>query len=169
MTTSEIKVQHADKLPTVHIVEHNLRDAHIIQNDYASVDSETTAIMTYTYQSYIVRPFDEDIANILMKIAMVEMRHHKALGNLIVDLGGDPIIGGQGRFWTGRSVCYARGLKEMLYCDIEAEEKAIEGYKRSIELIQTEGIDTLLNAIIEDEQTHILAFKEILEYITFWK
>lgn len=57
----------------------------------------------------------------------------------------------------------------MLYSDIEAEEKAIEGYKRSIELIQTEGIDTLLNAIIEDEQTHISAFKEILEYITFWK
>lgn len=169
MKTSDIKVQYADKLPTVQIVEHNLRDARIIQNDYASGDSETTAIMTYTYQSYVVRQFDEDIADILMRISMVEMRHHKALGNLIVDLGGDPIIGGQGRFWTGRNVCYARGLKEMLYSDIEAEEKAIEEYKRSIELIQTEGIDTLLNAIIEDEQTHITALKEILEYITFWK
>lgn len=169
MKTSDIKVQYADKLPTVQIVEHNLRDARIIQNDYASVDSETTAIMTYTYQSYVIRQFDNEIADILMKISMVEMRHHKALGNLIVDLGGDPIIGGQGRFWTGRNVCYARGLKEMLYSDIEAEEKAIEGYKRSIELIQTEGIDALLNAIIEDEQTHITALKEILEYITFWK
>ncbi len=169
MTTSDIKVQYADKLPTIQIVEHNLRDAHIIQNDYASGDSETTAIMTYTYQSYVVRQFDEDIADILMRISMVEMRHHKALGNLIVDLGGDPIIGGQGRFWTGRNVCYARGLKEMLYNDIEAEEKAIAEYKRSIELIQTEGIDTLLNAIIEDEQTHITALKEILEYITFWR
>lgn len=169
MKTSDIKVQYADKLPTVQIVEHNLRDARIIQNDYASGDSETTAIMTYTYQSYVVRQFDEDIADILMRISMVEMRHHKALGSLIVDLGGDPIIGGQGRFWTGRNVCYARGLKEMLYSDIEAEEKAIEEYKRSIELIQTEGIDILLNAIIEDEQTHITALKEILEYITFWK
>ena len=33
---------------------------------------------------------EEEIANILEKIAVVEMRHHERLGNLIVKLGGDP-------------------------------------------------------------------------------
>ena len=169
MDISNIKYKFSDKLPEVKILEPNVKDAYILQGDYAGINGETTAILTYVYQSYVVRPFDEEIAEVLENIAVVEMTHHKTLGDLIISLGGDPIYAYQGRFWTGKNVCYNKNLKEMLISNIKAEEDAIAGYEYSIDRICTEGIDELLGVIIEDERLHIKAFKEILEYITFWK
>lgn len=169
MDISNIKYKYSEKLPEVEIIEPNPRDAYILQGDYSGTNSETTAILTYTYQSYIVRPFDEDIAEVLENIAIVEMTHHKVLGDLIVSLGGDPIYAYQGRFWTGKNVCYNKNLKEMLVHNIASEEEAIRGYLASIDKICSETAIGLLEAIIEDERLHIKAFKEILEYITFWK
>lgn len=169
MDISNIKYKYSEKLPEVGIIEPNPRDAYILQGDYSGTNSETTAILTYTYQSYIVRPFDEDIAEVLENIAIVEMTHHKVLGDLIVSLGGDPIYAYQGRFWTGKNVCYNKNLKEMLVQNIASEEDAICGYLASIDKICSKTAIGLLEAIIEDEKLHIKAFKEILEYITFWK
>lgn len=169
MDISNIKYKYLEKLPEVGEIEPNPRDAYILQGDYAGTNSETTAILTYVYQSYVVRQFDEDIAEVFENIAIVEMTHHKVLGDLIVSLGGDPIYAYQGRFWTGKNVGCTKNLKEMLVSNIASEEEAIRGYLASIDKLYSKTAIGLLEAIIEDEKLHIKAFKEILEYVTFWK
>lgn len=169
MNISTIKWKCLDKLPEVEIITPNIRDAVLLQNDYAGCVSETTAVMTYMYQSYVIKPFDEEIATLFEKIAIQEMHHHDALGNCITALGGNPIIASGGRYWTGKNVYYSTNLKEMLISNIESEQQAIDGYRYTIDKLNTPCIAVLLEAIIDDEKIHIQAFKEILEYITFWK
>ncbi len=169
MDFSGIKIKAAEVYPDWTVTEPNLKEAAVLQQDYAGKGSETTAVMTYTYQHYVVAPYDEGIAAVLEKIAIVEMTHHDILGNIITALGGNPVIGAAGRYWSGANVNYNRNLKEMLIGNIAAEEAAIIGYKASIRKMSNQSIIDVLEAIIEDEKTHIAAFKEILEYITFWK
>ena len=90
----------------------NAQDAYLLQNDYAGRGSETTAIMTYAYQSYLIRPHNEEVATIMEKIGIVEMHHHEILARLILATGGNPMIGAKGEFWTGANVDYATNLKK---------------------------------------------------------
>lgn len=169
MDISKIKFQANNTLPDIQITTPNLRDAQILQESLAGMKSETTSILTYLYQSYVVEQFDEDIAHLLKQIAKVEMRHQNKLSTMIYALGGDPIIASQGRFWTGKYVNYCHNLKDILIMNIQAEEHAVDFYRYSIERICTEDVKKVLECIIEDELVHIAAFKEVLEYITFWK
>lgn len=169
MDVSKIEYQAKIDFPKIEITKPNLRDAGILQVSLAGMKSETTSILSYLYQSYVIEPFDEDIAGLLKKIAKVEMHHQDLLSTMITALGGDPIMASQGRFWTGKYINYTNNLKEILSMNIEAEEQAIEYYRYSIERICTESVKEVLACIIEDELVHINAFKEVLEYITFWK
>lgn len=169
MDISKIDFKAKGEFPKIEITEPNLRDAQILQVSLAGQKSETTSILSYLYQSYVVEPFDEDIAHLLKNIAKVEMHHQDLLSRMITALGGNPILASQGRFWTSKYINYTNNLKEILSMNILAEEYAIENYKYSIERICTEQVKEVLERIIEDELVHIKAFKEILEYITFWK
>lgn len=169
MDISKIDYQAKGEFPKIEITVPNMRDAQILQISLAGPKSETTSILTYLYQSYGVEPFDEDISALLKKIAKVEMHHEDKLSTMITQLGGDPIMASQGRFWTGKYINYTNNLKEILSMNILAEEHAVDFYKYSIERICTTQVKEVLERIIEDELVHIKAFKEVLEYITFWK
>lgn len=169
MDISKIDYQAKGDFPKIEITKPNLRDAQILQVSLAGPKSETTSILSYLYQSYVIEPFDEDIARLLKKIAKVEMHHQDLLSTMITALGGEPIMASQGRFWTGKYINYTNNLKEILTTNISQEECAIENYKYSIERICSESVKEVLQRIIEDESVHIKAFEEILEYITFWK
>ena len=150
-------------------VSPNPKIAGLLTQSYASRQSETTSVMTYLYQSLVIAPFDEDIARLFEKIAYVEMEHHNLLGKLIVSYGGNPMLAFGNRFWSGGSVLYTRNLKEILISNITAEETAILDYKILLKKIPDESVKAVIECIIEEEELHIKAFKEILEYVTFWK
>lgn len=156
--------------PQVTIQGENRLWANILQNLYADCDSETSGILQYVYQSYVTRPMEEDIANILEKIAMVEMRHHEQLGNTIVKLGGNPYYVNS-RKMPFRISCVSptRNLKEMLRVDIKGEEEGILAYDRAINMIENESIKALLERIKEDEIIHKNTLQTIYEYISFYK
>ncbi len=169
MDISKINYQADGDFPQIEITVPNKRDAQLLQVSLAGQTSETTSILTYLYQSYIVEQFDEDIAQLLKKIAKVEMHHQDILSTMITQLGGDPIMASQGRFWTGKYINYTNNLKDILMMNITGEEYAIEYYRYVIDRVCTEQIKCVLERIIQDELVHIAAFKEVLEYITFWK
>ena len=96
--------------------------------------------MTYIYQNYITRLYNEDVADVLERIAITEMHHHDILGTTIARLGGNPVIGADNCWWTGANVNYAVNLKEMLLDNIKAEQAAIQNYRRTIAKLTNQSI-----------------------------
>lgn len=155
--------------PDLKRIKPNRYYADILSFDFAGYSSELTAILTYTYQSYMLKHIDEHISEELMRIAISEMHHHEILGEMIIMLGGDPIFANsRGQFWTGRYVDYCKGTKRMLLMDIEGEMKAIEGYKKAISMINDETIKAILERIILDEKHHIKVLEKLLNKVTGW-
>lgn len=165
MDIKNLKFKSDGDLVLPDITEECLPDALLLQEDYAAKSSETTAVLTYIYQSYIIEPFDKGISTALERIAIQEMHHHSALGNMIVALGGNPIIGARNRFWSGGYVNYSKNPTDMILLNIKAEEIAIADYYLTIARLKTESIKEVIHKIIADERAHIETFTEILKYI----
>ena len=151
------------------ITHPDVHDAMILQEDYGSKESETTAIMTYVFQTYIITQMDETIAGIMEEIAIAEMVHHDKLGVMITQLGGNPVIGAKNGWWSGSYINYTRNIRDMLIHDIKSEQIAIENYKKTICKLNNDTIKEVIKRIILDEEVHIETFKVLLDYVTFWK
>jgi bacterioferritin len=142
----------------------------LLKNLYASCGSETTAILQYIYQSYVVAPKEKEIADILSKIAMTEMHHHEELGRAIVAFGGVPFYtSSQGIPFSARCVYDGTNLKQMLLANINAEAQAIESYNNAIKKVNNESLKQFLTRIVNDEESHKKTFECLLEYVSFYK
>lgn len=149
--------------PQTNITQHNQYEVKLLMPVYAGRESETTAIMQYTYQHYVIDETFSDISSCLEHIGITEMHHHDLLGIAITQLGGTPYIGGNYGYWQGGYVNYTKDIKSILDIDILGEKKAIEGYKNVIMRAQTEEIKTLIKRIILDEELHLRVLTEIRE------
>lgn len=144
--------------PTVSAERTDYHDANCIREDYGGSESETTAIMQYVYQSYICAS-DEELHNMFIGIAMVEMHHHDLLGETLCKLGDKPIIAGRRRYWNAGVVNYATCALDMINNDIMAEKQAICNYRKTIKCLNNISIIELIERIILDEELHV----ELLE------
>lgn len=140
----------------------NPLEAKKLMNDYGGRDSETTAVLQYMYQSYILNKEFPDYSKAIEKIAIVEMHHHELLGTSIAELGGFPVIGGRNTFWNGSFVNYVTDLVKLLEADIQGEEIAIANYEKTILSLQSESLKQMIERIILDEEQHIIVFKAML-------
>lgn len=157
-----MNLKYASDLPYPEIVvDENLQEAKMLMPSYSGVAGELTAILTYAFQSYITLK-QQDVKEVLEKIAQVEMHHHELLGTTITKLGGFPVMGAR-NYWNGSFVNYTLDPKKFLAQNIVAEENAIRNYERTILNITSPQVKTLLERIILDEQVHIEDFKELLK------
>ena len=166
--------------PPIKVERSNLEYANLLLDAFASsADSEIQAITQYIYHSKTIS--NEIISKALMCIALVEMHHLDALSELIPLLGGKPFYENSNRnFWmTGniayvdKNVIYGKGpdntkddkaiFREKLERDIDAEQNAINGYKRLLNTIKDKHIEKILLKIISDEQVHIKLFESLIE------
>lgn len=115
--------------------------------------SELDAIHLYTSQEQKFEP----IGNLLLGIALVEMKHYGKLGELIVNLGGHIE-----QRYDNSKVSLGTTKEEALTNAIKAEKKTIECYEEIIEKIKSvhETKTTiialqLVNKLIADEKLHI--------------
>lgn len=143
-------------------VEKNLNDSKLLLPSYGGSGSEITAIMTYSYQHFIVK--DKKIEDALSGIAVAEMKHMELLGEAITALGGYPVIGGR-TYWNGSYVNYTLEPKRFLKQNIIAEENAILNYEKTILNLSQDSLKQMLERIILDEEIHIKIFKELLSSI----
>lgn len=143
----------------------DLEDAMLLMKDYGGKESETTGVLLYTYQFYTASIIDKDIAGVLKKISFTEMHHHMLLGTTITNLGGDPIIGADYKYWTAGYLNYSRKLKEMLMLDIEDEQQGIINYQKTIERLNNKDIAQMIECIIADEKVHVETLKELLKIV----
>lgn len=149
--------------PDLKIYSRSRGDVLALTDDYAGRESETTAIMQYAYQSYILKEKYPDVARVLEQIAVVEMSHHEMLAEAIIQSGGDPIIAGRHCFWSGSSVNYAGNVCEILEADLAGELGAIATYKRTISALTNKSVIALIERIILDEEVHVKIFRKLIE------
>lgn len=150
----------AGHLPEVKNVKPNKYYAYLLQQDYAGVVSEMTAISQYVYNHIILEPKYGEVAELFEKISMAEMEHMEALGEAILAFGGDPRIGVPSkkqayRYWKGSYVAYNKRICTILNEAIKGEKKAITNYMKHRRMIKEPQTRALLTAIIADEKKHI--------------
>lgn len=165
MDLSYFKTVRGSKCTVPENLPQDLDDAMLLMQDYGGRVSETSALMQYMYQHYILSPVDKEIADILERIAIFEMQHHELLGKTITLLGGDPIVGADYKYWTAGYINYTRSLKEIIMVDINDEEQAIENYRKTIARLKNKDVARMIECIISDEELHIEVLTEILNFI----
>lgn len=156
--------------PEVVIDAPNAYYAGLLQNAYAGCNSEISAILKYTYQHHIFEEQEEQIADVLRHIAIVEMKHLELLADVIIKLGGVPFYkDASGQVFSIKNcVDSTTNLKRALLKNIEEEEQAILNYNYIKNKINNASIDALISRIIMDEEIHKKTFETILEYISFY-
>jgi bacterioferritin (cytochrome b1) len=124
--------------------------------------SEMNAIIQYVSQESMWG----DIGELVMGIALVEMKHLDKLGDLIMDLGGN--ISNQKYETT--FVEYGKSEEDAVRAGIQAEHDTIDEYNRLIDKIQplpqnetTKFCLALLAKLIADEQFHVDLFEKWLK------
>ncbi len=142
----------------------NKRYANLIYNSFAGNEGELTAITQYIYE-HIEFKDKEEIYNILLKIAIEEMKHLDILGEILVNLGEKPIFKDTNqKIWSAHNVKYKfKDIKEAMKINILSEEIAIKEYQTLIRYTNNPYLRRIYERIIIDEKTHIEIFKKIME------
>ena len=168
METLKYKYAADGAYPDLADVQRDLRSAKIIQNLYAGKSSELSAITQYCYQAFVSQRFNDEINEVFLHIAEVEMHHLELLANAIIKLGGNPTFSNSGGWWSGSNVYYNNNIINMINRDIRDEELAILDYKKAAAFIKDAGVDALLNRIIADEEVHIEVLTRLKEAVIFY-
>ncbi|MFZ5354379.1 MAG: ferritin-like domain-containing protein [Bacillota bacterium] len=153
--------------PEIKAEEQNPYYVQLLMDDYAGIISEFTAINQYLYHYFYFREIDKELGELLENVAIIEMLHMEILAELIIKLGGSPIIRGShstcSNYWNGSFIYYGIHLCDRLKADIDAEYKAVKVYKEHIKKIDDPHIKSILERIILDEMVHIKLFSDALE------
>ena len=120
--------------------------------------SEMNAIIQYISQEAMW----EDIGQLMMGIALVEMKHLDKLGDLILDLGGNIHT----QKYETTHVEYGTSAEDAVRPGIKAEKETIANYNTIIDKIKplpknetTKKCLGLLAKLIADEQFHVELFE----------
>ena len=154
--------------PSLDCIEKDLVAASIIASAYAGTHSEITSILQYTYHSfYFDNLNDKSTAEVLMSIAVAEMKHLEILGKLLLRLGREPFFGlyyplGK-EFYNTSAVANSKTPQKMLLDNIAGELLAIEDYKKMIATLNNEQVASVITRIKMDEELHVLALKSQME------
>lgn len=154
--------------PPVRVLCQNKQTVELLRPLYAGATGELTAIAQYLYQELCLDSRYPDLAALLERISIAEMRHLQILGELIVQLGGNPQYyaqtpyrrrGNANQYWNASYLVYEMDARAILTENIRAEEAAIHAYQNVICTVHEEGIRALLRRICMDEQMHLKEFQ----------
>jgi bacterioferritin (cytochrome b1) len=123
--------------------------------------SELTSILMYTSQE---TRFDE-IGELMLGIALTEMKHYAKIGDLIVALGGKLT-----QRYENTSVTIGKSVREALSTALQSEQNTIKFYNELSDKIQTiKSTKTtqialqLIAKLVADEELHVNLLKQGLE------
>lgn len=149
--------------PEVKNVPANFAYAKMLYEDFAGEMGELSAIAQYVYEHIGVK--EKEIKDIMLQVAMEEMRHLDMVGELIKALGGRPIyVDSSGDSWESKYLKYRfLSLEDMMKYNISTEEKAIQGYEKAIKNTNHTSIKAMLDRIVQDEKAHIKIFEALIK------
>lgn len=149
--------------PPIKVERKSSKNANFLKHLYASNESELTAILQYSYESFIIGK--EEIRTIVKEISIVEMHHLEILGKTIKLLGEEPIFAENSYceeiYWNSDYVYYDTDLKTILEINIEQEKTAIKNYQMVLNVIDDIYIKEIIKRILEDEYLHLEIFMKL--------
>ncbi len=116
---------------------------------------EHAAIIQYLQHAY--KMGEGEVPNEVEGIARDEMRHFRWLGQLVVELGGNPTMERDPIFLDTPQDF------DMMLLDIEAEDRAIEQYEGHLAAIDEPKVKVVIERILVDERTHRKMFREYVK------
>jgi bacterioferritin len=123
------------------------------------LSNELSAIIQYiTYSAQVTGPFRPQLVSFLLKEVPDEQGHAEFLANKVVALGGVPTT-------QAAPVASVETNKELLEAVLEAERKAIAGYKERAEQADEfgdVGLKVQLEDMVRDETDHFEQVERIL-------
>lgn len=167
MDFSSILYQDACPYPPAAADAPNPQYAAAILSNVGAHDSEISAVSLYFYNSLIIRPKFQDIAECFHQISLVEMRHLDLFGELALNLGADPRLWSSSRnrmqYWSPSYNRYPTQLAAIIQNSLASEQAAVRKYRAQADWIEDPQVKALLERIILDEELHIHIFQELLE------
>lgn len=152
--------------PSIEDLTTDIRSGQIISFAYASQRSELTAILQYTYHSFHTALFNRDDADILVSIAIAEMKHLDILGKMMLKLGVNPKFiqcPNTKIYYDTAAVSQATTPQKMFMDDIQGEMNTITDYNKMLFVLKNETVAAMIQRILIDEQLHLEALKKMLE------
>ena len=154
--------------PPIQVSGRNQSYAQLLSIDYCGSVSELSAITQYINNQNRLECSKCPVAKTILEIAMAEMMHLQKLGELIYLLGGSinftaKLPNGKLKMWTPAYLTIPENPRQMILADIEAENAAINQYKRHIHMIGDVYVNNILARIIKDEEYHILLLQALME------
>lgn len=170
MSTDDIIVADSSPYPELRVQHENPRFGQKLCNAFGGPDGEFSAISGYVYQSIIFKEKFPVQSDILLRIAIVEMKHLAMVGRLVDMLGAEVIFGhypcGEPVYWNGVGVNYMNDIASALIHDLNSEQKA---YAEYISLARQSGdryVFAVLSRIALDEMVHTSLLKSLISDIT---
>ena len=152
--------------PSTEYLVKDVRSGQIISFAYATLKSELTAILQYTYHHFYFGDINKDYADTLMGIAIAEMKHLDILGEAMLKLGVDPNFiqcPNTRTYFSTSTVSQSKTPQKMLMDDIGGELEAIATYKKMLFILENEQVEAIIQRIIIDEELHLEKLKEMLK------
>lgn len=150
--------------PPIKVSRKNLCYANMLYPAIRAQESEMTASTTYLYQHWVLTDRFSDLGKTLLAISKVEMFHLYTVGELIIQLGGDPRFANNVcECWNADAIDYCQEVHHILAENIASEEGAAAFYQRTAKEINDPCISAVLNRLALDEILHAKIFREFLE------
>lgn len=162
------KITVADNSPygEVKVREENISLAERLTQAFGGRSGEFETVSLYTYQSLVFRDSFSEYAKLLQRMSFVEMHHLELIGELIIKLGGNIIIGmvnkGKPEYWSGKMLNYTDDLASALIYDLRGEQKAYAAYVTLARQSGDRDVFNLLMRIALDEMIHISVIRTMI-------
>ena len=155
--------------PPINGIGQDKKSAALLGSAYAGRHGELKAILQYIYHYFFYKKLGDEItAKTVLGIALAEMKHLEILGELMLELGADPVLYRMtpfGREEAITNVSYSKTKEKMLMDDIAGELVAINEYNKIVEALNNERVEAVLKRIVIDEELHVKALKERLSNV----
>ena len=140
--------------------------ASLLLEDYSGAVSELSAVTQYFYASAQMQRRCQALYETMKYIAIAEMHHLDLLAQAVIAKGGDPryvTMGGRKpeKCWNSGVIAYGKDPARILLESIDAEQGAIDQYRRHIRCIEDSSVQALLERIVLDEQSHLQLFQQL--------
>lgn len=162
---------HKDHLSLMGRIGTDVRMAHRLGECY---DEELQSVAAYIYRSVMTEEPVPEISALFDALAREEIRHFRYLGELILALGGNPVLHTAVRVdplelpedVPSRIRCV---LPRCLRESIREEQALIDRYETLLGRSSDRTVRSILAELITDEQRHIALLSAALEDITCQK
>lgn len=114
---------------------------------------ELGAVSAYTYRAMVWKRWDARISALFEQLAKEEMLHFRILGELILALGGNPVV--QAKLCVPAIDLCGRGGRGIFAESIREERRGIDGYQTLMGKTQDRVVRSVLSHLVADEHRHI--------------